>query len=52
MTEQGKSLNPVLIDSDEDSGKQMKKANVSKKIKVEGGEAGQSSGRGVIELDK
>ncbi|PKA62787.1 hypothetical protein AXF42_Ash020059 [Apostasia shenzhenica] len=52
MTEQGKSLNPILIESDEDSGKQMKKANISKKIKVEGGETVQSSGRGVTELDK
>ncbi|PKA48365.1 hypothetical protein AXF42_Ash020457 [Apostasia shenzhenica] len=30
----------------------MKKTNVSKKIKVEGGEAMQSFGRGVTELDK
>ncbi|PKA63935.1 hypothetical protein AXF42_Ash004945 [Apostasia shenzhenica] len=52
MTEQGKSLNPVLIESDEDRGKQIKKTNVSKKIKVEGGEPMHSSGRGVTELDK
>ncbi|PKA61761.1 hypothetical protein AXF42_Ash008592 [Apostasia shenzhenica] len=52
MTDHGKSLNPVLIESDEDSGRQMTKANLNKKIKVEGGEAGQPSVRGVTELDK